>query len=760
MILTSARKKIDKYLDSSCSTPIIVDVPSTDVLTSIKSIYNVGSNQFIESSDYCGKDTAPLMERLENDLSHKKNKVFLTGLSTFLKLEGNDAGTKRLQSLLDLTIEGKLVIITYQAGAMLNFSDPRPKSAGRVIIIDSDDSPSVPVLYFVSPDLSEGFELFVDGLDQLPKFVEGWDSQELYVKTKRKKSEFPESLYDIRSYSSTYEILSKAYSEVAALGCNFGTDEQWSYLKSKLEHYGDWQTFISKEFGGVSNLPQNIGNFNQYNSEKKWAYFVALSTCGASGFEYLSRVIAKARTLDEFYELLYTELLNVPVKNKHFKSLFIERKQILKAIDFPLEIVSNYCKQVMGKGQLAIHYLTDLSIQEKELVIDQINSFWDSWTRKELESILGLVYPDLQVYLSMYNYKIPLLTKYFDSYKYNKVINHILPEFRELVEEQALKREYNSILQPRAFELSKKQIVGSKLFFVDALGVEFLSFIQDRLYRKKLDYQVSFARCDLPSITCFNKDFVDTFKSSKCCVVDIKELDDLKHDGANKYNYEVTKLPIHIIEEFAIIDKVIKGVEEDLFVNGFEKVFIISDHGASRLAVINERENKWELSQKGEHSGRCCPTSDVDDQPDYATEENGYWCLANYDRFKGGRKANVEVHGGASLEEVVIPIIEIKKGGDKPKCFIDEDYRVVVASFKTNAVIRLFVAKESDKIRVALQDKVFNAVPSGIKYYYDVELPGVRKGNYSIDVYDDNSLIAQGLTFEVKSAGASENKFF
>ena len=41
------------------------------------------------------------------------------------------------------------------------------------------------------------------------------------------------------------------------------------------------------------------------------------------------------------------------------------------------------------------------------------------------------------------------------------------------------------------------------------------------------------------------------------------------------------------------------------------------------------------------------------------TKENGYWVLANYDRFKGGRPANIEVHGGATLEEVTVPVIEI-----------------------------------------------------------------------------------------------------
>ena len=257
-----------------------------------------------------------------------------------------------------------------------------------------------------------------------------------------------------------------------------------------------------------------------------------------------------------------------------------------------------------------------------------------------------------------------------------------------------------------------------------------------------------------------NKDFVDTFKTAGCPVIDIKDLDSLKHEGTSKYNYEITKLPIHIIEEFSIIDKVLKSIEEDLHVNGYNKVFIIADHGASRLAVINEMENKWELTQKGLHSGRCCPVTDVSEKIEFATEENGYWCIANYDRFKGGRKANVEVHGGASLEEVVIPIIAIAKGNDKPKCFIDEEYKVVTASFKTNPIIRLFVGKDSDLITVALKEKVFKAARTDQKYYYDIEMPGVKKGKYTIDVYEDNSLIAQGLSFEVKSAGASENRYF
>lgn len=80
---------------------------------------------------------------------------------------------------------------------------------------------------------------------------------------------------------------------------------------------------------------------------------------------------------------------------------------------------------------------------------------------------------------------------------------------------------------------------------------------------------------------------------------------------------------------------------------------------ASRLAVIHETENLWEMASNGKHSGRCCPKSEIDERPDSATDAEDFWALANYDRFKGSRKANVEVHGGATLEEIAVPIIEI-----------------------------------------------------------------------------------------------------
>ena len=164
------------------------------------------------------------------------------------------------------------------------------------------------------------------------------------------------------------------------------------------------------------------------------------------------------------------------------------------------------------------------------------------------------------------------------------------------------------------------------------------------------------SRSDLPSITSYNKEFVAEFDDAGCKVYSRKELDELKHGGVESYNYETTKLPIHIVKELDILNELVEQLKT---LQKEQTAYVISDHGTSRLAVISETENKWEMSEKGVHSGSCCPKTDIDEKPQFAAEENSFWCLANYDRFRGGRKASVEVHGGATIEEVAVPVITV-----------------------------------------------------------------------------------------------------
>ena len=406
-----------------------------------------------------------------------------------------------------------------------------------------------------------------------------------------------------------------------------------------------------------------------------------------------------------------------------------------------------------------IYYLTDATQLEKELMFAQIGQYWSDADNSEISRILRMVYPDLAIYLSDYSYHIPLLNTYFRQYKLCKVKNRISAEFASLVLEQAEKREFNTLLEPRCSKIEQISKDKTVLYFIDALGVEYLAYITQKCHDHGLRIQTKIARCELPSITSINHDFVEIFEQAGCNRVDIKELDDIKHRGKDDFNYETTKLPIHLMWELEIIETAIKRIRAQLESGRYSRAVILSDHGASRLAVINEKENHWEMASKGIHSGRCCPVSELDQKPDYATEENGFYCLANYDRFRGGRKANIEVHGGASLEEVTVPIIEITLKGETEniEVFIQEDFREILVSYRKKAAIELFIGANSDDITVKVNGKTYAAVPTGNDYIYHVDMPDLKKaGTYCADVFENGNNIAENLQFTVKKEGSSE----
>ena len=160
------------------------------------------------------------------------------------------------------------------------------------------------------------------------------------------------------------------------------------------------------------------------------------------------------------------------------------------------------------------------------------------------------------------------------------------------------------------------------------------------------------------------------------------------------------------------------------------------------------------MQTKGEHSGRCCPTNEINERPTCATEENGYWVLANYDRFKGGRRASVEVHGGASLEEVLVPIIELslRDASIRIECLT----KVAYSSYQERPTIELFSISSLVNLTVRLNDRIYPAVAAEQNRFEARFDDLTRIGTYTGDVYEGDDLIGS-VTFEVQKRTAKTN---
>lgn len=764
MSLDQHMQRIDRYLSRNEKQPIIVDVQNEADQSELVQYYNVGRNMIISASQYCAPDNMPNFDNLIQDLKTKEGILIVTGTSSFLKLMGTKELKKFIRSLLDLNTAGQVIFITYQCRQFLSWNDPRLDR--RIIIIDGVEK-KIPNIVFTAlgiplPQSSNS----VKGIENFAEKVEAGSADTIYMITEKNKASFPDALYSITNLQDAYNAIALKDDSTKSLPKTIGTDRQWDYALKLFEQKNCWADVIDAEFGSHILLDQALSSYTHFPDEKKWLFFIALKLYGTNSNWCLTSAAQKANNLDDFVRQVYRCILDKSVDDKDFWECYKSRKIVLQQMGNPSAELASYCKIIFSKGIYAIYYLTDNTQKEQETIFAFLDRYGLDMDRTKLMEILAKVYPALYNYLLPFRFGNELLNQYFQDYKYQKVINKILPEFEAKVEEQAKKREYNSILAPRSSVIEGLNRNDAQLYFMDAMGVEYLGYIISICRELKLITNVTVCASEIPSITSLNKEFWNLFLDSKHPSVSIKEIDEIKHHGKYDYDfYKNSRLPIHLIKELEVIKKVLIKIKDDLLDGKIQRAFMIADHGSSRLAVLHDTENVWEMTEKGQHSGRCCLKSDVDEQPDFATDAGDFWALANYDRFKGSRKANVEVHGGATLEELCVPIIELTYLTDRPEVFLlpvdGDDISIskipeIEVSFRKKAVLKIFSTVALQNVGISVNGKYYAATELG-NNYYRIDMPDLKKPDtYYADIQSGNNVIAEKLPFIIKKEGQRE----
>lgn len=762
MKLNECIKRVEAYLDKSDNHPRVININNIKSLKIFKEHFKVGKNIFLDVAKYSTNDENPSMDELLNDLSTLNKNIFITEISTYLKLKGDDEVQWFLNHILHSSFDNKVVVICYQCDRNLKVSDRR---LNRLIYNVESKTTTVPNLVFVQDfKFIPENQTYVTGIENLANSIENHEVDKIYINTRKGKDNYKNSIYNIIEENSPYKILCNKDYRTKSLDETMGSYEQWMYALEKINLYGSWYAFISKIIGSCNGLDNFVSSWKRYNESKRWVYFIALKLYGVENNWCLSKAIKNSKNENELEKNIYRCLLDeeFDFNSKDFWDKYDERKHLLEAWGKNSKEVNDYCNIVKSKGEDIIYFLTDRTEQEKYLIFEYLDKNANDSNNKEMLDILAKIYLDLYYYLSPYWFDNLLLDEYFQKYKYQKVVNKIFPEFKKLVERQALNRDFN-LLPARASKIEEIEKANTALYFIDALGVEFLSYISEKCKENDLMISTTVCVCELPSLTRFNKDFIEEFSTKGSQLIGgekgIKELDDIKHNGINGHNYENTKLPTHLIGELSVIENIIRKIDIDLSQGTYDRAVIISDHGASRLAVINKNENKWEMQSKGEHSGRCCPKNEIDEKPDFAIEENEYWILANYDRFKGGRKSDVEVHGGASLEEVLIPIIEIIRK--------DENIEITMITKKIkfsvkekNAFIKFYSTYRLYDVRVKIDGTMYNTITND-NQTFKVRLPDLNKARkYKVEIYSGNNLLKDDLEFIAEKEGFTTRKLF
>ena len=469
---------------------------------------------------------------------------------------------------------------------------------------------------------------------------------------------------------------------------------------------------------------------------------------------YLEFVLSRTERFADWGRNLLGALLDMSPGDLRFKSFYAQRKKIIEKL--PVGAMAEFIADSRIKANPAerIRYLTDATLIEKIEIL-------------KLVAEMGSVTPDLEsIYPALWNYWRDftfsgngfesVLSEYIKGYKRQKVLGRIEPQFMDAVRGMSRNR--------RQFELPTRESVledikkdRAALFWLDALGCEYLGFILSEAERLGLKIKVTPARAMLPTLTTVNRGFYDNWQGEKQQEV---KLDKIKHgefDGAVSVAGGVAA---HLPHELTVVGEAMSRISTRLHRNPGSKVVLTSDHGATRLAVISGAETLWEMPEKGKHSGRCCLKSEFDgDLPDCVTESDDerWHVLAGYDRFKGGRQGSVEVHGGATIEEMVVPVIELE--------LLDPSLRIRLTKDEFKVTFRdaelelpFFCSASLEAPAVEFAGKRFRAehAANGQQGHWVTKLPKPSAGKHCVFVYDGDTKVG-AVEFVVTSGGATIN---
>ena len=693
------------YLESDNEFVLFVTIDSSDY---IPLLTEFGDIESIKLSDYCRDDDSyPDLDSFCNTVSSRVTPALLLGISEYSELTNDRSILNRIK---DLTIQTKIIVVCrFANGFIKEICDYDKKFAERRII--NHGMGKLPVITYTSEKLhnSDKFAL-IQGFKNLIKEMEGdMDLTTTYCVYTRLK-------IPSRKKINPYNLCNVEGVDEAIL-----TPEQWRlyYQDSELEGvpYDHWRFFLKIKLQGTPN-------------------------------SFLRTVANKSKNYAEYCKQLLFSLLDVDHHNPDYWEIYSKRKEILRNHNFPPEDCAEYLGEVRSRSKDGIYYLTDTSELERNAIIEWIVD------NKRLPDHLECIYPALHHYLSKYKYRSKFgdqFSDYFEAYRHCKIFNDCTQEYLSLVEQLATSDSHPyDLLDYRDSIINKCRDKNTYLIWIDALGVEYLSYIQFLINQYNYNSETNICRAYLPSITENNSQFFEDWPYNK---EKVSAFDELLHDGPSDLSLDCMKYPYHLPIQLDIIDRVMTKVATLLNQGKYRKIILASDHGASRFARIIDGKTV-KMTNPGKKSGRCCEESDEDSRLPTMVSENGYLSMSNYDRFQSGKKQGVELHGGATLEEVLVPVVVLYLKDESIKFTLktpsvtynfDEGFDLIVST--NTRLSDIYAVISNNRYTTIIQDYEIIVRVDAIK----------RTGSYVLQLFSGDSLLVS-LPFEVNGKSAKFNK--
>ena len=432
---------------------------------------------------------------------------------------------------------------------------------------------------------------------------------------------------------------------------------------------------------------------------------------------------------------------------KFNKNFLEERRTILqnalKDRNLDLRFIENELEEKISSMPLeeAVNYITNTTFFEKKWIIENIAHI----DKRDLETI----YPELYFYREDVTYKDlspenTWIDEYFKEYRASRIENSISPRLVEILEERNANEE-SFFKWYYSFEPVINYIEDNEYtkIWIDALGVEFLPLLISLLSQEGFKVDFNIGRVNLPSTTGFN-----TFEG----VERVSDLDDFIH---NQYSYFY---PDNLIREIDIIKSIV-----DKIIKTKESVLIFSDHGFTAFANTKFDGKKILGLKFAEREGRYAEITDEKNMPVededffvYPSEEGKKYLITSKHKFFSETSCR-ETHGGATPEEVLVPVIYASK---VEKRVIKEEYKIELLTKEINIrtpILELKIKPDPEKVSFLVKNRDLNADFDRDKEIYKINLSGYKAGEYTLTV--KIGLWTKDLEFKIRG-GLRERDIF
>lgn len=287
------------------------------------------------------------------------------------------------------------------------------------------------------------------------------------------------------------------------------------------------------------------------------------------------------------------------------------------------------------------------------------------------------------------------------------------------------------------------------ILWIDALGAEWLPLLSWSLLQhcKGSIKMSSIGQAQLPTETCYN----ELWKNMDVPYEKLDKLDKLAHKGViDEPDYYAC-----VEDQISFVSDIGKRVSDLL--EEHHRVIITGDHGTSRLAArfFHTRDGvdvpgNAKVCSHGRYCELAPGTSLSVPNVHIVKHSDGmaFAVFTNYDHFKqsgfaaGAEDDNAvygEVHGGATPEEMLVPIIVIDSNSEIPLT-ADWANNTVKLSMK-RAQLTLSFNKPVKQLQIKAAGIDGIASPTNSEFVWHVVLPGIKPGSYLVQVSANNRIV-------------------